>query len=782
MALFSRILVTAALATTLLTSASAQFVSLDTTYLGGNGQSGNMFDIDATEDIVLRALDVSIPAGSVGIEVYYSFGGYAGKTGALTNWTLIGSGNATGLGAGTPSPLPFTLNLPIPAGQKVGMYVTTSGGQTMDYTNGSTEGNLFVSDGVLSFYEGVGVVYPAAGTFSPRVWNGTLYYEIDGGTDQEGYLQTGVIKGNLEGGRLGTSLALMDDINADGVRDFALGNPGEFAGNGRVLVYGGKDTNKLVTIKGQTAGGALGSSVANVGDTSGMGTGPDSILAGAPGSQPGDVGEAHLYLSGATTPALSFFGVADDLFGSAVAGVGDVNGDLQTDVIIGAPGFDSGPIPNVGRFFVYSGETGVELRRGDSFGQDDRLGAAVTGLGDVDLDGVSDFAVGAPGAFKSGSGVVGRVEVWSGASLTKLYEVFGFLPDGDFGASLLDLGDITGDGKSDFAVGAPLEITNTGAVYVISGHAGEVLYRLEGTKPEGFFGTSLAMLDDTNGDGFMDFGAGAPALKGDWGYMKIYTADTGIEIAQLIQGSASTRFATSIASAGDSNEDGLADILVASPYEFFAGNKEAGALRIVTTLGTPSVTEATGVHVLDTGNYVISGTSLVGVTVFVDGLEVASNSITPAELQIPVLETMPGGFHDLRLETENGTITLPGFLPRYPALDAPETVTLGGEISIDIDNGEEGIYFLAWSGAKYNTPAPFNNFGWFHGLDLNGVWLFDQGAFTPGNTRVTLTNDAPSTPNLAGTVIYLQALTTQTALGYAGFTNSRSFTLVTSAP
>ncbi|MFT6042349.1 MAG: hypothetical protein ACI9C2_002529, partial [Gammaproteobacteria bacterium] len=37
-------------------------------------------------------------------------------------------------------------------------------------------------------------------------------------------------------------------------------------------------------------------------------------------------------------------------------------------------------------------------------------------------------------------------------------------------------------------------------------------------------------------------------------------------------------------------------------------------------------------------------------------------------------------------------------------------------------------------------------------------------------------------PNLAGTVIYLQALTTQTALGYAGFTNSRSFTLVTSAP
>ncbi|MFT6714672.1 MAG: hypothetical protein ACJAVJ_001961, partial [Planctomycetota bacterium] len=181
-------------------------------------------------------------------------------------------------------------------------------------------------------------------------------------------------------------------------------------------------------------------------------------------------------------------------------------------------------------------------------------------------------------------------------------------------------------------------------------------------------------------------------------------------------------------------------------------------------------------------NYVISGTSLVGVTVFVDGLEVASNSITPAELQIPVLETMPGGFHDLRLETENGTITLPGFLPRYPALDAPETVTLGGEISIDIDNGEEGIYFLAWSGAKYNTPAPFNNFGWFHGLDLNGVWLFDQGAFTPGNTKVTLTNDAPSTPNLAGTVIYLQALTTQTALGYAGFTNSRSFTLVTSAP
>ena len=781
MAFLTRILAAAALATTCLTSASAQLVSLDTTYAGGNGQSGNMFNITSAEDIILRGLDVSVPVGSVSIEVYYSFGGYAGKTGSLASWTLIASGNVTGMGPGQHTPLPFALDIPLPVGETLGMYVTTTGA-TMDYTNGTTEGALYVTDGVLSFYEGVGVAYPTAGTFTPRIWNGTLHYELLGGTDQEGYLEVGVIKGNLKEGRLGTSLALMGDVTGDGVREFALGNPGEFGGNGRVLIYGGKNNNKLLTIKGATVNGALGSSVANVGDTTGMGAGPDSVLAGAPGSTPGHVGEAFLYLSGSIDPALSFAGVADDLFGSSVAGLGDVNGDLQGDLIVGAPGHESGPISNVGKFYVYSGETGVQLATGDSFGQDDRLGTAVSGLGDVNLDGVPDFVVSAPGAFQSGSGIVGRVEVWSGSTLTKLYEVFGFLPDGEFGASLADLGDINGDGKSDFAVGAPHEITNTGAVYVISGNAGEVLYRLEGIKPEGFFGSSVAMLGDTNGDGSVDLGAGAPALKGDWGYAKIYTADTGIDIATLIHGSASTRFATSISSAGDPNEDGLDDILIGSPLEFFAGNKEAGVVRAVTTLGTPSVSDATGVHVLTTGNYVIKGTSLVGTTAFVDGFEVATNSITPAELHIPVLQTMPGGFHDLRLESENGVINLPGFLPRYPALAAPPEVQLGSEISIDIDNGEPGIYFLAWSGLKYNTPAPFDNFGWFYGLDLNGVWLFKQGVFTPGNTRVTLTNATPSTPNLAGIVIYLQALTTQTDQGFAGFTNTAAFTLVTSAP
>jgi len=782
MAFLTRILAAAALATTCLTNASAQLISLDTTYAGGNGQSGNMFDLSSAEDILLRGLDVSIPAGTVGIEVYYSFGGYAGKTASLTSWTLLASGNVAGQGAGQATPLPFTFNLPIPAGQVVGFYVTTNGGQTMDYTNGTTEGSLFVTDGVLSFFEGVGVVYPAAGTFSPRIWNGTIYYEQDGGTDQEGFLEVSNIKGNLEAGRLGTSLALLDDINSDGVRDFALGNPGEFGGNGRLLLYGGKKADKLVTIKGTTTGGALGAAVANVGDTTAKGAGPDSTLVGAPGTSPGHVGEAFVYLGGETTPNLSFAGIADDLFGSAVGGLGDIDGDLNKDLIIGSPGYETGPIVNVGRFYVYSGETGAELVKGESFGQDDRLGTAVTGLGDVDLDGVPDFAVSAPGAFKSGAGVVGRVEVWSGATKARLYEIFGFFPDGEFGASLLDLGDINGDGKSDFAIGAPFEITNTGAVYVVSGNAGEVLYRVQGSKPEAFFGSSLAALGDTNGDGLADFAAGAPAQKGDWGYVKIFSVESGIEIGNLIQGSASTRFGTSVASAGDANEDGLDDIMIGSPYEFHNGNKEAGTVRIVTTLGSPSITEATGVHALNSGDYIVRGSSLVGVTTFVDGLEVPSNSVSPSELRIPVLPSMPGGVHDLRVETENGIITLPDFLPRYPALIAPPTVTLGSELTIELDNGEPGFYFLAWSGAKYDTPAPFDNYGWFHGLDLNGVWLFKQGAFTEGDTRVKLTNMAPSTPNLAGTVIHLQALTTQDDQAYAGFTNSVSFTLVSATP
>src|SRR6266545_1155717 len=74
------------------------------------------------------------------------------------------------------------------------------------------------------------------------------------------------------------------------------------------------------------------------------------------------------------TPTLD----ADALFGESVDGIGDVNGDGVSDAAVGAPG-------------------DVIRRIGDPDGlTGKRFGWAVAGVGDVDGDGVEDIGVGAP--------------------------------------------------------------------------------------------------------------------------------------------------------------------------------------------------------------------------------------------------------------------------------------------------------------------------------------------------------------------------------------------------
>jgi hypothetical protein len=240
---FSRLLLGAAALSLGSLTASAQEIALDTTYASGNGQSGNMFDVVATDSLVITRVDAHIDAGNWNVEVYWTPGGYGGKQSNPGAWTLLGSVPVIGGGdvslGGVKTPIPLALNLPVAAGQTVGMYVTLSDGSAMNYTNGSLEGSVFVSDSSVSILEGLGVAYPFSGNFSPRVWNGTLYYSQDcdgnGIADDQDILNnpTADIDGD---GNLDVCVAppLMADVYtlsvaAGGVQNFALTapNPGD---------------------------------------------------------------------------------------------------------------------------------------------------------------------------------------------------------------------------------------------------------------------------------------------------------------------------------------------------------------------------------------------------------------------------------------------------------------------------------------------------------------------------------------------------------------------------
>uniref|UniRef100_A0A674IVY2 VWFA domain-containing protein n=1 Tax=Terrapene triunguis TaxID=2587831 RepID=A0A674IVY2_9SAUR len=87
---------------------------------------------------------------------------------------------------------------------------------------------------------------------------------------------------------------------------------------------------------------------------------------------------------------------------------------------------------------------------------------------------------------------------------------------GHFGASMSEIGDISGDGRRDVAIGAPMENDNRGALYIFHGEKGglnpQYRQRIEGSQFPSrlhYFGRAVSGGTDLTGDGLPDIAVGA---------------------------------------------------------------------------------------------------------------------------------------------------------------------------------------------------------------------------------------------------------------------------------
>ncbi len=352
--------------------------------------------------------------------------------------------------------------------------------------------------------------------------------------------------------QFGVSVAT-GDANGDGWADLFIGDPAfvaEGATVGRWFVYSGHERNALWSRTGEdvfNGGTAYASSLMGVfiGDINADGA--DDLLIGLPDVN-GAAGVVEV-LSGRTGDRIFRFqgASAGDLLGIDVTGLDDVDQDDVPDFAYVARHAESGSIA------VRSGRTG------DLIGEVSLLWPRrIRSAGDVDGDTIGDIAVGQREARPASYGIT----MLSGRTLDEVWhaDAPGWGNEGDFGYALSTGVDLTGDRVPD--VITPSDVHGE-FVYVCSGIDGQAVDQLRVIQESTAF-VIPGPFADINGDG-------RPELL-----FETYSDldRTGIDVLDPISGrmihwvqssgAVWPSYGNEIA-AGDVNNDGRDDLIVASP-------------------------------------------------------------------------------------------------------------------------------------------------------------------------------------------------------------------------
>jgi hypothetical protein len=172
-------------ATTVSNTGTTQ-ATLTTTFAGGSGIQGPMFDVNAINNISVNSFEVNLDdATTLDIEIYAKSGTHVGFEQDAAAWTLLGTAPGTvSVGDGLPTPINLPLDYMMAAGETHAFYIIASNlaaGMGFNYTPGTAVGNSLASDANLEVFEGSAVIYPFGTAFSPRNFNGNIMYSTGGG-------------------------------------------------------------------------------------------------------------------------------------------------------------------------------------------------------------------------------------------------------------------------------------------------------------------------------------------------------------------------------------------------------------------------------------------------------------------------------------------------------------------------------------------------------------------------------------------------------------------------
>jgi hypothetical protein len=401
----------------------------------------------------------------------------------------------------------------------------------------------------------------------------------------------------------GASVASAGDVNGDGYADVIVGAPYYSNGQdreGRAYVYYGSASGleplPAWTFESNLVECEIGWSVASAGDVNGDGY--DDVLVASEFCGALDrEGRVYLFLGSAAGLSATHAwmiqgGGSDESLGWSIASAGDVNNDGYDDVIVGAP-WASYPEGHEGRAYVFYGSaSGLSTTANwtaESNVDWSDFGQSVASAGDVNGDGFSDAIIGYVG-MSNPEVAEGRAYVYlgsaSGLSTMPAWMYENNHAGSELGESVASAGDVNGDGFSDVIVGGfrygnpePRE----GVAYLFLGSASGLSFtpawKAESNQDYAEYGQSVASAGDINHDGYDDVLVGAPWYSSGENYegraFLYYGSPTGLRPSPIHMAESNQERAHlgySVASAGDVNGDGIADIIVGA--QWYDGGQE----------------------------------------------------------------------------------------------------------------------------------------------------------------------------------------------------------------
>jgi FG-GAP repeat/FG-GAP-like repeat len=357
------------------------------------------------------------------------------------------------------------------------------------------------------------------------------------------------------------------DFNGDGYADLAVGESG-FPNGGRAQVFfGGPGSTFDITNDGYIpnpgTGMQFGRRVASGRDFNGDGFA--DLMIGAVGSAYVFFGQAGARL--ASPRYLALAGGLNEGFGETIAAAGDLNGDGLSDLAVGAPNSSSLGV-NTGRVYIYlGGSLGSPSEMLDGARANEMFGSYVSG-GDMNGDGLAELLVTAGGFSDDFHSAPCAAYLFWGDRAEKLATKQALTLVGEstkvcsFRAIIA--GDLDGDGFADAV--AAINPTPVNLMIFSGGHqvSAEAKFVEKLGSGSGFTG-SMIPAGDVNGDGFDDVGFGGE----QGGNLYLGKGGPGIPLFEATGGVVMDQ---TPAPAGDVNGDGFDDIVTrGNPVPLYFG-------------------------------------------------------------------------------------------------------------------------------------------------------------------------------------------------------------------